>query len=439
MRFRVFQTLITSIVFCLTGLQVAQACMGNSRTINVRSFNAFLGTNGSGGIGLRPKEVVLTFDDGPRANSTPRVLAALDRECLKATFFVVGKMARANPKLLQRIARSGHTIGHHSLDHSNLTRSSLSSAQRNIQRGISSVRSALGPYKGRSTKLFRYPYLARNAALDAILKRQNLLPLSAVILSQDWKSGSGAAMVERVMNRLARIGRGVILLHDIQAKTASALPRLLRRLKQGGYRVVHIKSAGSGAGVAIARLSGRNSNRKRRALFSRLRSDARRADRKVTGSISSKRKHASLKQPKSSRSKSDRSRSDRSKAKTGRGLFGWKNEIRSLVVKRQPVSLKTPASGKTKKSALRKAKKADSVKTGKVRTTLFGRLRERSRRRKKIALRKLNKRNTKSRRRLAFKRGVINRRKNESKAEYQARLKLWQLNNKRTQAALSTR
>ena len=268
---------------------VAQACLGVSRTINVRSFNAHMGTGPSGGIGLRHKEVVLTFDDGPLAGKTSRILAALSAQCTKATFFVVGRMARFNPRMLQKIARSGHTIAQHTQDHANLTQLSVASAQRNVDAGVASVRKALGGYSSHSTRLFRYPYLARSSALDAMLKRRGLLPFSASIMSQDWKPGSGAGMVNRVMNRLNRQGRGVILLHDIQSKTASALPQLLKRLKAGGYKVVHIRSGRGprGSSVKIARNKKPSSSRALPGLFAGLAS-RKDIDRTTTGSVKRK-------------------------------------------------------------------------------------------------------------------------------------------------------
>lgn len=239
--------LIASAIFAITILSVdiAQACLGVSRTVTARSFNANMGMGGSAGLGLRNKEVILTFDDGPKSSTTRRVLSALSAECTKATFFVVGQMARSNPGMLQQIARAGHTIAQHTQGHRNLTRMSVAQAENEINRGIASVNLALGGRRSASTRLFRYPYLARSSRLDAMLKRKGLLPVSAGIFSHDWKGGSGAAMVERVMSQLNRKGRGVILLHDIQNKTASALPTLLRRLKQGGYRVVHLRGSGA--------------------------------------------------------------------------------------------------------------------------------------------------------------------------------------------------
>ena len=179
------------LIFVMLGIEIAQACMGVSRTINIRSFKDHMGTGASGGIGLRRKEVVLTFDDGPVTSTTNRVLAALDRECLKATFFVVGRMARNNPKLLQKIARKGHTIGHHTDDHANLRNVSLASAHRNIDKGRRAVNAALGPYRSRSSKLFRYPYLAtgrgqRKLDVEHYLASQNYQIAPVTIDSKDF-------------------------------------------------------------------------------------------------------------------------------------------------------------------------------------------------------------------------------------------------------------
>ena len=263
----------------LLTIEAALACLGVSRTINISKFNAALGTGLGGNIGLRNREVVLTFDDGPMPGATTRVLAALSRECTKATFFIVGQMARANPSTLQRVARAGHTIGHHTYTHANLRNGSLARAQKEIQGGIQATRAALGPYKKRSSKLFRYPYLANSAGLDRIVRQNGMIPFSASITSHDWKGGSSATIVNRVMSKLAQRGRGVILLHDIHGRTASALPLLLKSLKKGGYKVVHIRSGGSGSprGVALASLS----KDERRRVKSRKRN---RIDRTTTAS-----------------------------------------------------------------------------------------------------------------------------------------------------------
>ena len=218
------------------------ACLGVSRSINVTKFQPHLGASPSGGIGLRHKEVVLTFDDGPHAGTTDRVLAALQKECTKATFFVVGRMVRSNPGLLRQVKRAGHTIAHHTHDHANLPASSSLAIRANILRGMGAVDAALG--RGKASRLFRYPYLARSSRTDKVVRNLGLLPLSAAIDSLDWKGGD---FVGRTMNQLARKGRGVILLHDLKQGTAAQLPSLLRRLRQGGYKVVHLRGGRSTA------------------------------------------------------------------------------------------------------------------------------------------------------------------------------------------------
>src|ERR1700677_3722899 len=71
---------------------------------------------------LADHEVVLTFDDGPWPPTTTRVLAALARECVHATFFLIGKFASEHPEMVRRIAAEGHTIGHHTWSHRSLMR-----------------------------------------------------------------------------------------------------------------------------------------------------------------------------------------------------------------------------------------------------------------------------------------------------------------------------
>ena len=81
---------------------------------------------------LATKEVVLTFDDGPWPGTTPHVLDALRSECVKATFFVLGRNAIAHPDLVRRELSEGHTVAHHTWSHPLLNRTSLAAAQAEI-------------------------------------------------------------------------------------------------------------------------------------------------------------------------------------------------------------------------------------------------------------------------------------------------------------------
>ena len=112
---------------------------------------------------LRDHEVVLTFDDGPSAIYTPRVLDALAAECVKATFFLVGSMAEETPELVKRIHAEGHTIGTHTQDHPRLTRLRRDAVENEIRQGIASVAAAAGDPKA-VAPFFRFPYFDDNQA-----------------------------------------------------------------------------------------------------------------------------------------------------------------------------------------------------------------------------------------------------------------------------------
>src|SRR5262249_29994648 len=92
---------------------------------------------------LRPKEVVLTFDDGPEPGPTNRVLDALKRECVRASFFVLGRASAAHPALVRQELSEGHTVGHHSFAHPLLNRMPVDAAEAEIDRGFAAVDTAL--------------------------------------------------------------------------------------------------------------------------------------------------------------------------------------------------------------------------------------------------------------------------------------------------------
>lgn len=207
------------------------------RTLVVRSIDD---------IQLRKGEVVLTFDDGPRPATTPRVLAALDSAGVKATFFPVGQMARAYPKLLQDVASRGHTIGHHTDRHAWLSKLSFDAAMSEIVRGERAIAKALSGSGTEAAPFFRFPYLAHTTALRNALARRGTVVVDVDIDSADYKRSSAATVRQRTMARLRRKGRGVILFHDIHGRTAAMLPGFLNELRAGGYRVVHLVPGGRG-------------------------------------------------------------------------------------------------------------------------------------------------------------------------------------------------
>jgi peptidoglycan/xylan/chitin deacetylase (PgdA/CDA1 family) len=202
-------------------------------------------------VPLADREVVLTFDDGPLPPSSTRILDALAAECVKATYFMVGSMARAHPEMVARIAAAGHTIGTHSQNHPlTFNRMGVARAQREIQGGIAAVTAALGRPPA---PFFRIPGFMRASAVESYLASQNLMTWSADIASDDWRHISDKEIVRRTLSRLDERGKGMILMHDIKPATARALPVLLRELKARGYRIVHVVPA-SGTRLKTATL-----------------------------------------------------------------------------------------------------------------------------------------------------------------------------------------
>lgn len=186
---------------------------------------------------LQDKEVVLTFDDGPSGAHTPAVLAALAAHCTKATFFMVGRMAAAYPKLVREVAAAGHTIGLHTWSHRNLKAISASRAAGEIELGASVVAHALGD---QTAPFFRFPYLADPKSMISYLNGKGVGIFSIDIDSYDFRTRSGERMQRTVLRQLKKRGRGIILMHDIQTSTARGIRGLLDELKKGGYKVVHL-------------------------------------------------------------------------------------------------------------------------------------------------------------------------------------------------------
>jgi peptidoglycan/xylan/chitin deacetylase (PgdA/CDA1 family) len=192
---------------------------------------------------LQDHEVVLTFDDGPLPRNSNQVLEILAAQCVKATFFTIGSMARAYPEGVRKLRDAGHSIGTHSQDHPlTMDRMSIERARQEIDDGIASVKSALGD-DAALAPFFRIPGLARAEAVEGYLASLGIQTWSADFLADDWRHISSSRVYELAIKRLEDRGRGVLLLHDIQARTVAALPRILHELKARGYRIVHVVPA----------------------------------------------------------------------------------------------------------------------------------------------------------------------------------------------------
>ena len=217
--------------------------MGLSRVVEID-------TTGGPGFGfehfkqydfLRDKEVVLTFDDGPWPENTMAVVKALTNECLKATFFEIGEHATWHPQITRQVIAAGMTVGSHTWSHKDLAKNPYASdielAKKEIEMGVSAVHAAA---EGPIAPFFRFPALQHPPQLMAYLAERNIGVFSTDIDSFDFKIHKPEQVIQSVMTKLAKHGKGIILMHDFQRATGEAMPELLRQLKAGGYKVVHL-------------------------------------------------------------------------------------------------------------------------------------------------------------------------------------------------------
>jgi peptidoglycan/xylan/chitin deacetylase (PgdA/CDA1 family) len=191
---------------------------------------------------LNDHEVVLTFDDGPWPPTTPHLLAVLARECVRATFFLIGKPASEHPDLVREIAAGGHTIGTHTWLHRSLKQMPFDEAKEEIDRGISAVEEALHGVATTtpSTPFFRFPNFETTPATLALLQARGIIVFGTDLWARDWDPMTPEQELKRLTDRLRIARKGIILLHDPKAHTAAMLPALLHYLKKHHYRVVQV-------------------------------------------------------------------------------------------------------------------------------------------------------------------------------------------------------
>ncbi|HLG81076.1 MAG TPA: polysaccharide deacetylase family protein [Bradyrhizobium sp.] len=192
---------------------------------------------------LRDHEVVLTFDDGPIPKNSNQVLQTLADNCAKATFFIIGEQARAFPDGVRKYVAAGHTIGTHSQTHPlTFEKMPMDKVQKQVDDGIASVTAALSDPAALSP-FFRVPGLLRGANVEQYAASKGLQIWSADFLADDWRHISSAKVYELAIKRLEAKHKGILLLHDIQARTAAALPKILHEMKVRGYHIVQVVAA----------------------------------------------------------------------------------------------------------------------------------------------------------------------------------------------------
>jgi peptidoglycan/xylan/chitin deacetylase (PgdA/CDA1 family) len=192
---------------------------------------------------LADHEVVLTFDDGPLPRNSNQVLQILADNCVKATFFTIGEQARANPEGVRKLVAAGHTVGTHSQRHPlNFHKMTEAQARQEIEQGIESTKAAMTDPNALAP-FFRIPGLLRAPPVEAYLESQGIQTWSTDFLADDWHRISAAKVHDLAMKRMEEMGKGILLLHDIQARTVAALPRILHDMQARGFKIVHVVPA----------------------------------------------------------------------------------------------------------------------------------------------------------------------------------------------------
>jgi peptidoglycan/xylan/chitin deacetylase (PgdA/CDA1 family) len=188
---------------------------------------------------LRDHEIVLTFDDGPWLNNTQAVLKALADQCLRATFFNIGKHATYYPEILKQVLAAGHTVGTHTWSHADLSKAKTpDEAKEEIEKGFSAVNfyaqgAPIAPF-------FRFPALRHPPEMLTYLGERNIASFSTDIDSFDFKIHKPEQLIKSLLGKINKQGKGIILMHDFQKGTAAALPEILAQLKAGGFKIVHM-------------------------------------------------------------------------------------------------------------------------------------------------------------------------------------------------------
>jgi peptidoglycan/xylan/chitin deacetylase (PgdA/CDA1 family) len=179
--------------------------------------------------------LAMTFDDGPHPQNTPRLLNMLKERNIKATFFVVGQLAKEYPDIIRRILADGHEIGNHTMTHPTITRLS----EDKLQREIRGTHKALVDIAGYHTRLFRPPGGATNATLKQRFHDEfGYCTIMWSVDPQDWKRPGVGVVTSRLVNG-AHNG-GILLCHDLHAPTIDAMPNTLDTLLTKGYHFVTV-------------------------------------------------------------------------------------------------------------------------------------------------------------------------------------------------------
>ena len=181
--------------------------------------------------GLGQNEVSLTFDDGPHPRLTPKLLNILDEYNVKATFFVLGKNAKAYPEIIEEIVRRGHKLANHSHSHHNLPRYSFSHGVNEIETGFDEILKITDQVE----PFFRFPYGAKTSALQKYLKSTDVATFFWDVDTLDWKKTNPRELLRYSTEQVFKYNNGIVLFHDVQPQTISVMRGFIEELLLNNY------------------------------------------------------------------------------------------------------------------------------------------------------------------------------------------------------------
>ena len=179
--------------------------------------------------------IAMTFDDGPSAENTPRLLDMLKQRKLKATFFVVGQCAAEFPQIMKRIVDEGHEVASHSWSHPNLGKMGEGSVTDQLQR----THDIIEKTTGRPPTVMRPPYGSFTANQKSwVHKKWGYKVIMWDVDPLDWKYRNASRVHEAILR--STVAGSIILAHDIHKTTVDAMPKTFDDLMEKGFKFVTV-------------------------------------------------------------------------------------------------------------------------------------------------------------------------------------------------------
>lgn len=178
------------------------------------------------------KKIAITFDDGPHPVYTEKLLDGLKERNVRATFFVLGEKAKANPEIIERMSREGHIIGNHTYTHIQLR----SSNREKFRNELILTNEVISELTGKEVQYVRPPYGTWDKKLEEEL---NMFPVLWNIDPNDWCTGNAGKVTKRIVDKAKE--NGIILLHDCYQSSVDAAFASIDILTEEGYQFVTVE------------------------------------------------------------------------------------------------------------------------------------------------------------------------------------------------------